>query len=780
MSVFSSAPPASAVTPSDVTTFSENLTNDSGMIATAADLSGADSDLVKEFQLGVKYGEFATRLYQGDYWGVASDFIKFELGREVDRLTDSATKRLLSAGAQRMLGVFTALKDTGIWLGNKALDMQFNAGVKAGYETYKSNYGHADLQVMMDIWWIQNGKGKITKINDTEITEEMWITKFAQAYAVEKQATEAPEKAKEIAVAAKVLKKAAVIHLLSLKYPGMGTNVSEELADAIVNKAGSAAIKKIAEKYKNHLEALTSARASSGSASTSGICQGTKEEQQECLAALQGLIAKRYDLLSNRIDYSDYQKTAAGLHPGGPGVPATIGMPKEGSTGAANLAKFKEAQRLVIATAYSFQYGQEILGINSSVSAIKSYFQYLKSNYGNLPKQGDHGNVPSYKVAESKVVVRVFNSIKHPVIYYGSFEYEDFVSGVAQGVYEKYLASEVKANAADDARAAFLKAHQLKIGGLIKDLTSLESRTNSLIKLAKSASGVFSYGQTSIDDLQKIVSDLGELKKDAQFGQEGWSALSVAADMKEMDSVRKARNSALAQLKAEYAEALKTYAKEVTERKLEKLEAEKKTTSPTPTPTVTKKSLSPTPVTSATKKTVAPIPVPSATKKAAAPSPLPSVTKKTVAPTPKPTATKKTVTSTPKPTATKKTTAPSGKTSSLPSGYSNIPNENVELVGFAFTSKGRAEMMIQDFFWSDVMYTINGALDLGVKTLNDVTSVPATGYRAEPYELKVGHVYAIKTRAGKYGIIQIALIEPGKRLYFFWRYQPDGSTSFKS
>lgn len=86
--------------------------------------------------------------------------------------------------------------------------------------------------------------------------------------------------------------------------------------------------------------------------------------------------------------------------------------------------------------------------------------------------------------------------------------------------------------------------------------------------------------------------------------------------------------------------------------------------------------------------------------------------------------------------------------------------------------------MIQDFFWSDVMYTVNGAIDLGKKTLNDVTSVPASGYKAEPYKLVVGHVYAIKTRSGKYGIIQIALIEPGEHLYFFWRYQPNGSTNF--
>lgn len=759
MGVLSSATPASAVTPADVTSFSENLNSDAGMIGTAADLAGVDSDLVKEFQLGLKYGEFATRLYQGDYWGVAADFVKFELGREVDRLTESATKKLLSAGAQRMLGVFTALKDTGIWLGNKALDMQFNAAVSAGYETHKANVKQADYRVMMDIWWIKYGTGKITKINDKEITEEMWLEKFGQAYGKEKSVTESPEKAKDLVVAEKIIKKDAVVRLFSLKYPGIGLNVAEELSDAIVNKSGSAAIRKIAEKYKKHLATLSAISPTSGSGSSSGICQGTKAEQQDCLDALQALIAKRNRVLSNGLDYSGYQSAADGLHPGGPGVPASIGMPTQGSAGAANLAKFKKTQELMISTAYGFEFGQEIQGINSSLNAAKFYFEGLKSSYGNLPKPVDHLSPPNYKVSESKAVVRVFMSVKHPVINYGGFQYEDFLSGVAQGYYEKYLANEAKANAVDDARLNALKAYLVKINNLIHDLTLLQSRTNSLIELAKSAWGVFSYGEITVEDFKRTLSDIGDMKKQAQSGEWAWSGDSVSVTIKGMASDKKARDSAASQMKADYGEALKTYAKEVADRKQEKLDAAKLTASPTPTPTVAKKTATPTATPKpAASKTANAFSTPLATKKA------------TVATTPKPTATKKVTTPTPKATA--------GKASTLPSGYSFIPNENVEIAGFAFTAKGKADMMIQDFFWSDVMYTVKGALDLGKKTLNDVTSVPASGYTADPYKLVVGHVYAIKTRGGKYGIIQVALIAPGERLYFFWRYQPNGSTNF--
>ena len=91
-------------------------------------------------------------------------------------------------------------------------------------------------------------------------------------------------------------------------------------------------------------------------------------------------------------------------------------------------------------------------------------------------------------------------------------------------------------------------------------------------------------------------------------------------------------------------------------------------------------------------------------------------------------------------------------------------------------------MGTSDFFWNDVIYSAEGALDMGSKSLNDITSVPTSGYEQQP-KPEVGHVYAFKTRDGKYGIIEIALIESnletGNRLYFFWRYQPNGSTSYK-
>ena len=112
-------------------------------------------------------------------------------------------------------------------------------------------------------------------------------------------------------------------------------------------------------------------------------------------------------------------------------------------------------------------------------------------------------------------------------------------------------------------------------------------------------------------------------------------------------------------------------------------------------------------------------------------------------------------------------------------------------------TQGKADMGASDFFWNDVIYTVNGALDLGSKpindnaamndddAINDITSVPASGYKEDSFQPEVGHVYAIKTRDGKYGIIHIKFIKAPYRdatspyLYFLWRYQPNGSTSFK-
>ena len=112
-----------------------------------------------------------------------------------------------------------------------------------------------------------------------------------------------------------------------------------------------------------------------------------------------------------------------------------------------------------------------------------------------------------------------------------------------------------------------------------------------------------------------------------------------------------------------------------------------------------------------------------------------------------------------------------------------MPSETEEMVGFSFIAQGRADMMTSDFFWTpNTLYTVNGALDLGSKSIDDIASVPTSGYdNQDDYQHpEVGHAYAIKTRDSKYGIIQISLVDDVfNRLWFFWRYQPDGSTSFK-
>src|SRR3989344_4701974 len=222
----SSVKPAFAVTSEEITSVSEGLESDSGMIASAAELVGADSKLIKKFQLGVKYGEFAVRLKQGDYWGVAVDFVKFELEQEIDELTESASVKLLSAGAQRLVGVFTALKDAGIWLGERALDWRFNEGVEVGYRLYKENGGDPEF---MGGWWGYYAKAKLRDLG----TFDEWMGEFAKVYALEKQLTATPPTTKDIVATEETIKKTAIIHFFKLKYPGIGSNVAEELGDAI-------------------------------------------------------------------------------------------------------------------------------------------------------------------------------------------------------------------------------------------------------------------------------------------------------------------------------------------------------------------------------------------------------------------------------------------------------------------------------------------------------------------------------------------------------------------
>src|SRR3989338_481076 len=502
----SAAKPAFAVTPEEITQVSEKLESDSGALAAAAELAGANSDLVKKFQLGVKYGEFAARLKQGDYWGVAEDFVKFELEQEIDELTESASEKLLSAGAQRLVGVFTALKDAGIWLGERALDWRFNQGVEVGYRLYKENGGDPEF---MGGWWGYYAKAKLRDLG----TFDEWMGEFAKVYALEKQLTATPPTTKDIVATEKTIKKTAIVHFLKLKYSGIGENVAEELADAIVNKAGSAAIKQIAEKYKNHLDTLTATGAEGGAVSSGDICEGTKDEQKDCLAKLQELVERKNKVLSNEIEYWEYSRTATGIYPGGPG----IGMPEEGSAGANNLINFKKSQERAIASAYEIQFGQEIRDITDSFTANKNAFQNLKSDFKDIPKEGYHWNAPSYKVSVNTGFGRFFNNVYNTIFHYGSFDYEDFKSGTAQKNYEEYLDAEPKANAADNSRINYLKAHLSRANGLVRDLTFLQNRINSLVSSAGS-SKLFDYGQVTTDDLEKMASEIEDLKKDIQSG----------------------------------------------------------------------------------------------------------------------------------------------------------------------------------------------------------------------------------------------------------------------
>ncbi|OGZ30320.1 MAG: hypothetical protein A3J00_03060 [Candidatus Niyogibacteria bacterium RIFCSPLOWO2_02_FULL_45_13] len=792
--VLFTAKPAFAVTSEEITSLSEGLGSNSGMIASAAELAGADSELVKKFQLGVKYGEFAVRLKQGDYWGVAVDFVKFELEQEIDELTESASEKLLSAGAQRLVGVFTALKDAGIWLGERALDWRFNEGVEVGYRLYKENGGDPEF---MGGWWGYYAKAKLRDIGDFP----EWMDKFAKVYALEKQLTATPPTTIDIVATEKTIKKTAIVHFFKLKYPGIGSNVAEELADAIVNKSGKAAIKQIVEKYKNHLEKLTAAGAEGGAVSSGDICEGAKDEQKDCLAKLQELVERKNKVLSNEIEYWEYSRTATGIYPGGPG----IGMPEEGSAGANNLINFKKSQERAIASAYEIQFGQEIRDITDSFTANKNAFQNLKSDFKDIPKEGDHWNTPSYRVSVNTGFGRFFNNVYNTIFHYGSFDYEDFKSGDAQKHYEEYLESEPKANAADDARANHLKAYLSRANGLVRGLTFLQNRINSLISSAESAKGVFSYGQVTIDDLKKIVSEIDELKEDIQFGERPWWSFwrqgvggidSASEAIKEMESDKKARESSIDQLKKDYTLAFKTYEGEEKQRELEKqkqAEEERKAAAEKEAQALQKQKAEEDAVKQeralqeAEKKAVAEqIRLEQQNRDKAFNVPFgesqkttPSKSVPTTGATPTPTPQTKTVSPTPQPPTQTKSARPSGMTSNLPSGQGYVPNEYEEMAGFSFIAGWKADMMVSDFFWNDDgVYTVNGALDLGSKSLDDVTSVPTSGYAQDPYQPEVGHVYAIKTRDSKYGIIQIGSIEVGRQLNFFWRYQPDGSTSF--
>jgi len=78
------------------------------------------------------------------------------------------------------------------------------------------------------------------------------------------------------------------------------------------------------------------------------------------------------------------------------------------------------------------------------------------------------------------------------------------------------------------------------------------------------------------------------------------------------------------------------------------------------------------------------------------------------------------------------------------------------------------------------------AVDLGIKNINDIKEVPATGYTSQPIPVQgnIGRAYALKLANGKYAIIEIVsftLISSSPlhtKATFRYKYQPDGSRKF--
>ena len=452
--------------------------------------------------------------------------------------------------------------------------------------------------------------------------------------------------------------------------------------------------------------------------------------------------------------------------------------------------------------------------INASLAINKDKHQSLNKVYKNLPEEGDHWRTPKYRVSINTGFVRVFDNIYNKVFHYGSFTNYAFNSGEAQEHHQKYLENETKANAADDVRIRYLKAHIGRLNGLVRDFIVLQNRINSLILSAESAEGVFSYGPTTIAGLKNIVSEIEELKKDVQSGKKyiwqwrsgGGSIDSTLETIKEMESNKKPRESSIDQLKKDYALALKTHENEQKQLKLEeqKRVEEKKAIAEKEKAQALQKQKAEEEawkqeeaLHKAEKQDAAEkirLELEQRTKAFNVPfgeSPEPS---KKVTPT-TPTVTPKTVTPPTKPISPP--AQPTVQTKSTPPYiYDFIPSEHEEIVGFSFIAQGKADMMVSDFFWTpNTLHTVNGALDLGLKDMgfqgkeykagiDDVVSIPTSGYDNQDSDPQpeVGHVYAIKTRDGKYGIIQIKFIqtglETGNRLHFYWRYQPNGSTSF--
>ncbi len=771
----------------DVKVYAENMKNDAGAIGAVTELFGKDAPIVKKFQLGVKLGEFITRVSQGDVLDAAIDLAKYELEQVIDTIKG------------KLFGPFAAAADLGKWLGEKGRNMHFVSVFNAGYEIYKRENGQGEFYISeIAGWWDIGGK----KFEKEKGDLPAWKKVFKNLYEAEKLAAGIKqEDIQKVEQVKKEVKKEVFITFFKTKYIGMPADIAEELAELIVNKASNVEIEKFIDKHKNTLNNLSIAKPANqeGAASGSGICETIKDKDSQdfqdfrknCEEILAEIVDMKNQVFSNKITYYDYSRRTNGRQ-----IAYLDGIGKE------NFTKFKKSQENIIASAYEFQFGQEIRAINDSLATNKDRFQGLKSDYKNLPKQGDHWNAPSYKVSVNKSFTRVFNNVYNMVFNYGSFSYEDFKNGDAQKSYQPYFDNETKANIADDARTRYLKAHLNRLNGLVRDFTILQNRINSLISSAESANGVFSYGQIRIDDLKKMVSEIEELREDIQSGErpwwmvwrqrDPWSINSVLEAIKGMESYKKTRGEENEQLKKDYASAFKIYEKEEKLLELEKqkqAEEEKKAAAEEKAQALKKQKAEEDAVKQeragweAEKQAAAEKADPKTKSTDAFNVPFGESQKTTLSKSVPTIETTKPATIQTKPVpppAQPSTQFSAQKKPTRPTGKSFIPHYYKRIAGFSFINQSEADMMVSDFSWNDDGINALGAgiLKLGAKSIDDVFSVPTSGYEDGPYQPEVGHVYVIKTKGDKYGVIEITLIETDY-LYFYWRYQnSDGSSSF--
>jgi hypothetical protein len=123
----------------------------------------------------------------------------------------------------------------------------------------------------------------------------------------------------------------------------------------------------------------------------------------------------------------------------------------------------------------------------------------------------------------------------------------------------------------------------------------------------------------------------------------------------------------------------------------------------------------------------------------------------------------------------------------LPAGIATLPNEDSRQTGFLFDGGMIVDISIKDsvfdLYWNSEgmpgKLEIGGMVDIGLSSIDEVTSAPAFGYQAFPDRINpaIGRAYAVFTHDRKYGILEITDISEDF-ITFKWKYQPDGSRNF--